>query len=214
MNEFRVLYIDEQQSDRDAFVRYVHNKIDYEAIEPFEELEELVDYVQQTSPHAVVLDHSLAEFKPEVKYDGVDAAKALKQRNPRFPVFVLTTYDGDAMEVAEDVNYIYPKAAISPNDGDKIKFIDRLILQIKHYFEALEKAQTEFEALIKKAEAEALNAEEEEQLIELDAFLNEQVGRDLDIPKHLKTKAKADQTKELIEVTKQLMEKISQKKGE
>lgn len=213
MNDFRVLYVDEQQSDRDAFVRYVHNKINYEVIEPFEELEELIDYVQKSSPHAVVLDHSLAEFKPEVKYDGVDAAKALKQRNPHFPVFVLTAYDGDAMEVAEDVNYIYSKAAISPNDGDKIKFIDRLILQIKHYFEALEKAQTEFEALIKKAEAEALNAEEEERLIELDTFLNEQVGRDLDIPKHLKTKAKADQTQELIEVTKQLMEKISQKQG-
>lgn len=221
MDRYKVLYVDEEQIWRDHFTRYAHNEFDLEVIEPMETKEELIDYILSSSANAVVLDHFLAEKSSiDIAYDGVDVAEGIKNINSNFPIFVLTSYDTDAMEEAKDVNYIYSKNAISSNnksDDQKVesreKFNDRIRLQIKHYFEAIEAAEKTFHALIKKAETEALNAEQEEQLIELDTFLNEQIGRDLDIPKHLKTKAKADQTQELIEVTKELMEKISQRQG-
>ncbi len=215
----KVLFVDEEQASRDVFERYAHDEFECEVISPFIELEDLIDYIRGASPDAIVLDHRLGEFMPDVTYNGIDVVNVLKDRNPHFPVFVLTAHDGEAMEVAEDVNYVYPKSVVSQKekqreDGEQIKFNERMRLQIEHYLAALEKAESEFLKLIKKAESEPLNAEEEESLIDLDTFLNEKVGRDLDIPKHLKTRAKADQTLELIEVTKQLMTKISEKQKE
>ena len=118
------------------------------------------------------------------------------------------------MEEAEDVNYVYPKSVISGKEKQvdgKGEFNDRIRLQIKHYFEAIEEAEKEFNSLIEKAEAEPLNGDEEERIIELDTFLNEQIGRHLDIPEHLKKTTNAELTQKLIEVSEKLIQKIQNK---
>jgi CheY-like chemotaxis protein len=215
---YKILYIDEEQSARDAFERFVHDEFEYEGIEPFDELGDLVGYILKSSANAIVVDHRLGEFMPNITYQGTEVIEQMKKYNSRFPVFILTAHDSEAMELARDVNYVYPKSAISIRqkelgEGDESKLIDRMRLQIKHYLNEIETAEAAFEELIKKAEHEPLNAGEEEELIELDTFLNEQVGKDLDIPKHLKTRANADKTKELIDVTNKLMAKLSEKQN-
>lgn len=216
MDRYKILYVDEEQIWRDNFTRYVYEEFDVVVIEPPESQEELVSYIEKSSAHAVILDHLLSENKPEITYDGVDIVKLLRQRNARFPLFVLTSHDVQAMEEAEDVNYVYPKSVISEKEKQvdgKGEFNDRIRLQIKNYLGSIEAAEKEFATLIKKAEKEPLNGDEEDRIIELDTFLNEQIGRDLDIPEHLKKTSNAEITQKLIEVSEQLIQKIEGKQG-
>lgn len=216
MGRYKVLYIDEEEIWRDKFTRYVHEEFEVETLDPPEDQEELLVLIGKSSADAVVLDHLLSENKPEITYDGVDIVKLLKHRNARFPLFVLTSHDVQAMEEAEDVNYVYPKSVISEKEKQidgKGEFNDRLRLQIKHYFDAIEEAERELNSLVQRADEKPLNAQEEERLIELDSILAEQIGRDLDIPKHLKKTSNAQLTQDLIEVTEKLMAKIESKQG-
>lgn len=215
MAKHKILYIDEEELWRDNFTRYTHEEFDVETIAPVEDQDELIAYIKSSTAKAVILDHLLSEKMPEINYDGVDIVKTLKQSNERFPLFVLTSHDIKAMEQAEDVNYVYPKNVISQKEKQvdgKGEFNERIRLQIEHYDTACEASETEFMALVKKADAEKLTAVEEERLIELDTFLNQQVGRDLDIPQHLKNTSNAELTQRLIEVSEELIAKIEAKK--
>jgi DNA-binding NarL/FixJ family response regulator len=217
MKNYKVLYIDEEEYWRDSFTRYAHDEFEVEVIPPFDNQDELINYIQNTSANAVILDHLLSEHMPEITYDGVEVVKILKKRNARFPLFVLTSHDMQAMEESEDVNYVYPKSVISEKEKQltgKGEFNDRIRLQIKHYIEAQDEAENEFNGLIQKAESAPLNGVEEERLIELDTFLNEYIGRDLDIPEHLKRTSNAKITSELIKVSQELMQKIEAKQGD
>jgi len=216
MDSYKVLYIDEEEIWRDNFTRYAHNDFDVEAIQPMEKQEELIDYILRSSADAVILDHLLSEHMPEIIYDGVELIKQLKKRSPHFPFFVLTSHDLQAMEEAEDVNYIYPKSVISEREeqnNSKGKFKDRLRLQIKHYLDSIQDAEREFDTLIKKADKAPLDSDEEGRLIYLDTFLNQQIGLDLDIPEHLKKTSNAELTLELIKVSEELIQKINNTQG-
>ncbi|MFC3051806.1 DNA-binding transcriptional response regulator [Kordiimonas pumila] len=215
MAPYKILYIDEEKIWRDNFTRYTYDAFEVETIAPFEDQDELLHYIRYSSAEAVILDHLLSEKMPEINYDGVDIVKKLKQYNERFPLFVLTSHDVKAMEQAEDVNYVYPKNVISQKEKQvdgKGEFNERIRLQIEHYQKACEASENEFMALIQKADTGPLNALEEERLIELDTFLSQQVGHDLDIPEHLKKTSNAELTQKLINISEELISKITAQK--
>jgi CheY-like chemotaxis protein len=214
---YKVIYVDEEQEWRDIFTRYARYKaFIVEAIPPPESIDELIDYIYRSSADAAVLDHRLSENMPNINYDGVDVVEKIRERNPRFPLFVLTSHDLEAIRTADDVNYVYPKSVISIKNqqGERpAAFNERIEIQIQHYKTAMANAEKECDGLLAKADNQPLDSDEEDRLITLDTLLSQQIGRDLDIPPHLKETSNAKLTQELIDVTEALLDKIADKQA-
>lgn len=210
----KVLYIDEEIKFHRKFKRFTKGCFEVETIVPHEELEDLIRYIIESDADAVIVDHNLTEFAPNLKYDGADVVREYKNIRNSFPLFILTSYDDNAIAVAEDVNCVYPKSDIEiPEDGsiNKVTFNDRVRIQIEHYQKRIIDSESELLELEKKSSSETLNAREEARQIELDSFLSGEFGHSSDIAKHLKETTNTEQLRGLIELSEQLIKSIKKK---
>jgi len=211
---YKILYVDEEIKCHHKFKRYTGGHLNVDVVIPHDELSDLLKYMLESEAHAVVIDHKLGDKKPNVNYDGADVFREFRKIKAHFPLFILTSFDEDAIAEAEDVNHVYPKSVMDRSLGDtseQVTFNDRIIAQIKHYQKRVSNAEIVVLQLIEKASSEALTADEEANLIELDKFLSGEVGKSLDIPEQLKEPTNTELTQELIAVSKQLIKAITNK---
>ncbi len=211
---FKVLYIDEEVKMHRRYKRYAEGCFEIETVSPHDSLEELINYISEISPNAIIVDHNLAEFKATVNYDGVDVVREYRKVKASFPIFILTSFDDRAIAEAEDVNIVYSKSEVNISERDNKKnvtFNDKVLAQIEHYLKRIDMAEKEALALIERASEEPLDIHEEARLIELDSLLNGELDKAIDIPPHLKNQSNIELTKQLIEVSEGLINAISDK---
>lgn len=185
-NKAKVVFIDENPSERDKFEDYVY---DYEnlqtnVIHPKETPEKIVEYVIENEIDAIVCDFDLREKEPSISYQGDEVIEAMLNVKPNFPVFIFTSHEDDALIESKSVHYVYDKKLM--NDPQK-KFLKKIVDEITKYKEQIESWKAEFAALrLRQINNEQITDKEVERLIELDTFLDKSINQKTSIAKQVK----------------------------
>lgn len=220
MNKYRVLFIDEQKDEHEKFLNFVEkNKIN--DIEPLIEtpepsINEMIEKILILNPDAIITDFNLNEYKTLVKhnvaYDGVELIEEFLKIREAFPCFVITSYDGDAINETHDVNLVYVKNEFNRKQGESISILDRVLHQIKKYQNRIEVASARLKELAEKRRLKELSLLEEEELISLDEFLEKSIDNYKKLPSDFKKISNQAHINKLIEKVDKLMEKIQYEK--
>jgi hypothetical protein len=209
--KYKIIFIDEEKDQHERFQKYFRNlndKAEIVCLFPKEEVESMIVEIDENHPDAIVSDFLLNEYKMDidynVSYNGASLVEEYQKRNPFFPCFVLTSYDMDAVNISNDVNIVYVKNLL--NDTAKgVKFSDRIFQQIEHYRKKITDAQLELNELIKKRQTCEAGLNDEQRLIELDAFIEQSLGLKTSVPKDMKSLSVIQTLDELITKTDKII---------
>lgn len=217
---YKIIYVDEYKEDIDAFLDYFEEKdssgnFEIKYLLPEKTLDDMYLKIFEENPDAVVSDYMLNEYKTDIThnvlYSGVDLIEMILENKKKFPCFVLTSYDDDAIKTSQDVNVIYIKDILHGSEektNAKANFLYTVENQIIHYKKRIENAQIELLELIKKSEENPLNAPEEAKLLELDSFIETATNSKSSIPDHLKGTRNLDELHKMIDSTDKLLEEL------
>jgi len=215
MAEYKILFVDEVESDIRRFERYVYKKDTDKIFElitkiPENKLDDMLNYFYEQYFDAIITDHKLHEENPNIEYNGIELVQAIQNKMVGFPCFVLTSYDDEAIVQGDDVNIVYIKGLMDTNGEEKAHatFLDKIKNQIIHYKTKIRKAEDELLQLIEKSKNSALDAKEEERLVELDNFISSSLDKESQIPTQLKEYKNLQEIHKMIENTDKLIEKI------
>jgi len=211
-----IAYIDE---DRDAIGRFqsrVYETLDVIPFLPKPELDEFVDELFNSGAEAFVVDYRLNEYRDDerepVNYDGIELIEKIWRIRNRFPCFVLTSYDGAAVEEMYDVNFVYPKDVLtSDKQAGQVSFAEKVGTQIEHYQAALEKKNERFFQLLEKSEKAQLTEDEENELLDLDSFLESSLNAQNAIQPEKKNQLAIGRIDELLKSTNELLKILKRK---
>jgi len=109
MAKFNIAYIDESGADTRRFQRFAFSYFDVSPIAPKPVLKDTIKEVMDSNCDAVIADFDLAEQDPTIHYDGTDLVRAVLKKREGFPVFILTSFEDDAISKGDDVNIVYEK---------------------------------------------------------------------------------------------------------
>ncbi len=220
MANYKIIYIDEQNDDRDAFQDFIEQKDTDKLFEviplpPVQTLEEMLDVLRTSSADAIVSDFSLNEHIRElghpVEYDGIELVSNFLSIRDKFPCFVLTSFPSTAAGQSDDVNIVYFKKEIRGNkDKVDLNFLERVKIQIDHYRKRIDEAESKISQLIDLRKQGKIDAKQEQELIELDDFLEASIDNQSkkNIPADFKTLSNSQRINELFERVGSLIEKV------
>lgn len=223
---YKIIFIDEQQSDIDDFKDYVDATNSNEKFEvigefPQEELDEMIQVIIKHNPDAVVTDFMLNEYKEAVKYNvpynGVQLVQEMLSIRESFPCFVMTSFDDNAIKASDDVNLVYIKDILHGSEKEtnaKANFLERVESQIVHYKTKIANAEKELYRLLELRNSEKATIEDEEEIIRLDHFLERSIDKRNAIPEEYKSLSNTKRLTEIISKVDELLKKVEKKDGE
>lgn len=218
---YKVLYIDEENAEIENFQEYielfdVQKNFELSTLKPLPEIEESIEEIIKTGPDVIVCDYlineNIGELGYVVPYNGIELVEAYLKIRPKFPCFVLTAKDGDAVKASQDVNLVYGKSLMvsdKEKNDQNAKFTDRLIQQIQHYKHKIEAWSSEFDSLVILKYKGDATAKDEERLNELDELLEKSIDNRAVTPKTLKEPANLQKLDELLFKVDNVIKKLS-----
>ena len=216
--KYKVLFIDEEKRQQDEFADFMDNYQDKVALicrYPLVGLEETIAMIDELHPDAIVSDFKLNDIKEDIKYnvsfDGSELMDAYLGERPGFPCFVLTSFDDQAIYRSHDLNIVYLKRDLHPSKDDKITFADRIIQKIVSYQAEIAQAQERLNALIELRRNNQATSKDEQELIELDSFLERSLGRKSQVPEGMKELSNMSRLNDLIGKADAILAKLEMK---
>jgi len=217
---YKLLYIDEDQEQIENFQNYIDdtntNNI-FEVIPqlPLGDMEEMIEKILKANPDVIVSDFLLNEnigaLGYNVPYNGVELVEEFLAIRHKFPCFVLTAKDQDAVSDSEDVNLVYTKSLMTTEIEDtkaKVKFTDRLIKQIEHYQSRITDAQKELQELLEVRKSGNADYKIENRIIELDDFLEKSIDATHSVPTEFKTFSNTQRLDNILSKVDELLKKL------
>lgn len=207
-NQLKILYIDEVASEsRDfkrAFKNYDHFNI--ASLIPISELDELVGKILELEPDILIIDFMLGEYKSDVQFDGGDLVSAIHKIKYDLPCIIFTSYKDDAINQSSYPNIIHYKGVLTDKDQKEelIKIIERNVAVYKNN---ITEKQDRHASLIQKLQKDGhLIRDDENELLELDQYLESITNHTQSIPSKLKEDLLSGQLDTLINDTRELLE--------
>lgn len=179
--KYKIAFIDDEPKHLRTYKRRANDHFDIVDIELVEELTLLINSIIDNKLNAVVVDFNLTAA--DVRYTGADIVDALSIRLPDLPVFMLTAFEDNAEINVYDVNKIYVKEDYFSN-SDRLN--KRIKLQINHYLNNIKIKQDRISFLLSKLKEKKLSIQEEEELLELDDYIESSFMGVSTVPKDLK----------------------------
>ncbi len=153
MDKFRIVYIDEDEKDRENFSELLTSEnLDVLTIHPNVVESDLINYILEEKFDALIIDHRLYGTDTSIKYSGADIVQQIQEIKDKFPSFVLTN-NRDEDEVGEKIEeiLIFTKKELIENAPE----IHRKITStIKHYQKVNQELGQKLANLLKKRELE------------------------------------------------------------
>lgn len=213
--KYKVLFIDEEADQHDAFQEYMEPATDLEVIcrFPAPSLEEMLQVIEDIKPDAIVTDFLLNEHREtidyNVGYNGAELVKAFEDIRPLFPCFVLTSYDYQAIHASSDVNLVYVKRVLHQIEkcGTAFFYI-RVCEQISKYKASIDKAQKELTILIDKRANGQTTPQEDQRLVDLDSFIEKSLGSDFVVPNDMKSTSNIARLTDLVQKVDVLLARL------
>jgi HPt (histidine-containing phosphotransfer) domain-containing protein len=211
MKKYKVAYIDEAEEDIRRFQRFAYNFFEVIPFIPKESIDETCNAILESHVDAVISDFEFSEQLSDIHYDGTNLVSLILKKRENFPVFILTSFEDDAVSKGEDVNIIYEKKEM--DEGEKgEKFLDRVKAQIDKYKHKLEVDENKLLELIAESKKRKLNAFERQELAELDSKIEKALDKESQIPNILRNDKEAEDLAELLRKVDELAKKLENKK--
>jgi hypothetical protein len=211
MTKFKVAYVDEAEPDIRRFQRFAYNYFEVVPFVPKESIEETCNEILESHVAAVISDFEFSEQLSNIHYDGTDLVSLILKKRENFPVFILTSFEDDAVSKGEDVNIIYEKKEM--DEGEKgEKFLERVKAQIEKYKHKLDVYENRLLELISESKRRKLDAFEKQELAELDSKIEKALDKESQIPNVLRDDKEADELAELLKKVDELVQKLDIKK--
>lgn len=219
---YKLLYIDEDQDQIENFLNYIDDTNSNNIFQvitqfPLGDKEEMIDKIIKINPDVIVSDFLLNEnigsLGYNVPYNGVELVEDFLSIRNKFPCFVLTAKDQDAVSDSEDVNLVYTKSLMTTEIEDtkaKVKFTDRLVKQIEHYKSRIESAQKELAELIEIRKNGKADFDIEKRIIELDDFLEKSIDAKNVIPSEFKSLSNSQKLDNMLSKVDELLKKLDE----
>jgi hypothetical protein len=219
---YKLLYIDEDQEQIENFLNYIDDTNSNNIFEvithfPSGDIEEMIEKIFKINPDVIVSDFLLNEnigsLGYNVPYNGVELVQEFLSIRHKFPCFVLTAKDKDAVSDSEDVNLVYTKSLMTSEIEDtkaKVKFTDRIVKQIEHYKVRIEGAQKELSELIDVRKAGNANFDIERRIIDLDDLLEKSIDAHNVIPSDFKSYSNSKRLDNMLEKVDELLKKLNE----
>ena len=205
--KYKIAYIDEDQSDTRRFQRFSYNFFEVVPIIPKDSIEDTCNEILENHVDAIVSDFEFAEQLSTVHYDGTDLVSLFLKKREGFPVFILTSYEDDAISKGEDVNIIYEKKEM--DEGEQ--FLERVKAQIEKYKHKLETDEKRLLELIAESKKRKLDALEKEELTELDSKIEKALDKESRISNILRDDKEASELSELLKKVDELAKSLGKK---
>jgi len=218
---YKVLMIDEEKDVFDDFRDYVDDsslKAEFEIVTefPLNDLEEMIQVIIKINPDAIITDFMLNESKVDIKYNvpynGSLLVKEFTAIREGFPCFILTSFDDQAINQSSDVNIVYIKNILHGDVEAKTKaratFLERIKSQINHYSGRIKEAEDKLLALLDLRKNGKATLADENEIIELDTFLESTIDRKHKIPKEYKTLSNTGRLDQILSKVDDLLKKI------
>ena len=213
--KYKVLFIDEEKRQHDEFADFMDNyqeKVELTCCFPQPTLDATIAMIDELHPDAVVSDFKLNDIKEDITYnvdfDGSELMDAYLDERPGFPCFVLTSFDDQAIYRSHDLNIVYLKRDLHPGKDDKITFADRIIQKIVCYQTEIAQSQDRLNELIELRRNNEATSEDEQELIELDSFLERSLGKKTQVPVGMKELSNMNRLNELIGKANEILAKL------
>ena len=208
MAKFKIAYVDESEADTRRFQRFSYNHFDVIPFIPKDSIEETCNEILESHVDAIISDFDFSEQLSTVHYDGTDLVSLFLKKREGFPVFILTSYEDDAISKGEDVNIIYEKKEM--DEGET--FLQRVKAQIDKYYHKVEMEETRLLELISESKRRKLDAFEMQELAELDSKIEKSLDKESQIPNILRDDKEASDLSELLKKIEELTKKLDDKK--
>lgn len=209
MTKYKIAYIDESPDETREFQNYAKTEFDVIPITPMSSINDLVAQIINTKAEAVIIDFDLTDKDPKIHYKGNKVAEKILEIREGFPVFIFTSFDEQAIQQSDDVNIIYEKRVMGEKDYDeKIKFKERVKKQIDNYKKKIEAKEKRLLELLEARKQKPLKNIEENELIELDNFLEKSLNKSHLIPSDLKSTTNTQRLNSLLEKADSILEKL------
>ena len=208
MTKYKIAYIDESEADTRRFQRFSYNHFDVVPFIPKDSIEETCNDILESHVDAIISDFDFAEQLSTVHYDGTDLVSLFLKKRENFPVFILTSYEDDAISKGDDVNIIYEKKEM--DEGER--FLERVKAQIEKYKHKLEADEQRILELIAVSKNRSLDAFEKQELSELDSKIEKALDKESQIPNILRADKESLELSELLKKVDELTQKMNQKK--
>ncbi|MFI5219398.1 MAG: hypothetical protein ACHQNT_07900 [Bacteroidia bacterium] len=150
MKKFRVLYIDEQKSERELFESLEDDELEIIAMHPYPTEKEMMDYIMNEKFDAIIVDYGLMKDDKKVKYKGNDIINNINDLREDFPALIFTqdiTQDDGVDEKIQSTKILLKDDL----DVDNLEILRRKIKSfIKYYQKENENLSQEFQELAEK----------------------------------------------------------------
>ena len=218
MMKYKILFIDEEKRQQDEFADFMdhyQDRVELICCYPLSTLVDTIAMIDESHPDAIVSDFKLNDIKDDIKYnvsfDGSELMDAYLDERPGFPCFVLTSFDDEAIYRSHDLNIVYLKRDLHPSKDDKITFADRIIQKIVSYQTEISNAQKRLNDLMELRRNNQATSKDEQELIELDSFLERSLGQKTQVPAGMKELSNMKRLNELIEKADAILAKLEGK---
>jgi len=216
--KYKILFIDEEKRQQDEFADFMdhyQDRVELICCYPLSTLMDTIAMIDELHPDAIVSDFKLNDIKDDIKYnvsfDGSELMDAYLDERPGFPCFVLTSFDDEAIYRSYDLNIVYLKRDLHPSKDDKITFADRIIQKIVSYQTEISNAQKRLNDLMELRRNNQATSKDEQELIELDSFLERSLGQKTQVPAGMKELSNMKRLNELIEKADAILAKLEGK---
>ncbi|MCF8378125.1 MAG: hypothetical protein K9H49_01030 [Bacteroidales bacterium] len=221
MSKFRVAYIDEVEEDIRQFQRFASDTFDIIPFLPVPDLDEMVNTILESHVQAIVVDHNLIEFDKtnSINYQGNELIDKINEVMLDFPVFVLTSYDEDAIDNNDDPKIVKEKKIMSATKEQAeiydqgLKFKRLVVKEIEKHIRKIEAKETRLLELLEISKSRKLTEPEEEEVIRLDNFIESSLNKKSQVPSDLKTISNSERLEELLTKVDKLLSKFEDEYG-
>lgn len=208
-NLFTIGYLDEEEQWKLMFRNSLKSDFNIVLFDLPEKASDIWKIVEEENLDALIVDFRLFE-SGIVIYNGNDVVKDIRSHNLHLPMFVITSYEDNAIELCEDVYIVRGKDMLTDTQKMSLfkKMLSRAINTYNH--QILEANKTVLEINRKLEKGMSLSAEEEEKRFRAERFLAE-----LNIPdsfdSNMLTSAYSSQLQSLIDAANKIVDSINRK---
>lgn len=211
MSEFKynIGYLDEEELWQAQAIKRFGTEFNVKLIEIPISLSDIWTSIIDNELDALIVDFRLFE-SGKVTYDGARVVSEIMKHNEHFPMFIMTSYENNAVEQSENVLIIRGKDVLTDDE-----LFEKFVLVLKTSISSYRKKVENAKATLLEIEQKILAGKEttptdDVARFKAELFLSE-INKDNSMPINFNSMGHSQQMQEMLDMTKTLVEKLKKK---
>jgi hypothetical protein len=212
---YTIAIIDEEQKERDKFIRFFEDDFNVVEITKLSNSNELLRNVFEKQIDAVAIDYKLKEHGSKFKTNGDSLFKQLTESLTDYPSFVITNNASHAKKQSQKINplFILDKSKLNSIGNERKEFISEILTIIRVYKDKLQDQSQKLEKLTLLKQKGKMSDKQENEFLRLNYDVSKSVIGKAEVPLKYFSRDTNKKLDEIIRKTNTLIKKIEKKKS-